>query len=166
MSFDSEKLLDHAGMELLRLLHENARMSFADLGKRVGLTPPAVAERVRRMEEANIITAYRVQVNPARLGAVIQAFIRVSDCEPCERIVVVARALPAVRECHQVTGSDSYVLRAEVASIDELNSMIEHLRPFARTLVTAIVLSTPFDDKPPNFEHVDKAVKTTRSHER
>jgi Lrp/AsnC family leucine-responsive transcriptional regulator len=164
MTFDSEKLLDRTGLELLRLLQENARTSFADLGKHVGLTAPAVAERMRRMEEAGIITGYRAEIDSTKLGAHIRAFIRVSDCEPCERLIGLAHSLPAVREAHQVTGSDSYLLKVEVASVEELNQLIERLRPLARTLVTAIVLSSPITNKPPNVEHVGKPVSTARAH--
>ncbi|MCL6511109.1 MAG: Lrp/AsnC family transcriptional regulator [Anaerolineae bacterium] len=143
MPFDPEKLLDKTGLELLRLLQENARMSFADLGKHVGLTAPAVAERMRRMEEAGIITGYHAHVDAAKLGLEIKAFIRVSDCEPCERIVNLVRELPEVRECHMLTGSDSYILRIEVSSIAHLDALISRLRPFTKSITTSIVLESP-----------------------
>jgi Lrp/AsnC family leucine-responsive transcriptional regulator len=145
MAFDSEKLLDRTGLELLRLLQQEARMSFAELGKRVNLTPPAVAERMRRMEEAGIITGYHAQVDASKLGLPIKAFIRVSDCEPCERMVNLVREMPEVRECHMLTGSDSYILRVEVASIPHLDSLITRLRPLAKSITTSIVLESPVD---------------------
>ncbi len=145
MTFDPERLLDKTGLALLRLLQENARTSFADLGKQVGLTAPAVAERVRRMEEAGIITGYHARVDPARLGLEIKAFIRVSDCEPCERLVELVKTLPEVIECHMLTGSDSYILRVVVASIAHLDALIARLRPLARTMNTSIVLESPVE---------------------
>lgn len=143
MTFDFERLLDPVGVELLKLLQENARLSFAELGKRVGLTAPAVAERVRRMEEAGLITGYHAHVDSTKLGLPIKAFIRVSDCEPCERMVDLVRDLPEVRECHMLTGSDSYILRIEVSSIAHLDSLINRLRPLARSITTSIVLESP-----------------------
>ncbi|MCS6848358.1 MAG: Lrp/AsnC family transcriptional regulator [Anaerolineae bacterium] len=143
MAFDSEKLLDKTGLELLRLLQEDARMSFAELGKRVGLTAPAVAERVRRMEEAGIIAGYHARVSAAKLGLEIRAFIRVSDCEPCERLVELVKTLPEVLECHMLTGSDSYILHVVVASIAHLDALISRLRPLARSITTSIVLESP-----------------------
>ncbi len=145
MASDSEKLLDRTGLELLRLVQEDARMSFAELGRRVGLTPPAVAERLRRMEEAGIIVGYHAHLNAARLGLQIRAFIRVSDCEPCERLIKLVKTQPEVIECHMLTGSDSYLLQVVVASIAHLDALISRLRPFARSLTTSIVLESPVD---------------------
>ncbi|PJF47912.1 MAG: Lrp/AsnC family transcriptional regulator [Chloroflexi bacterium] len=150
MAFDSEKLLDRTGLELLRLLQEDARMSFAELGRRVGLTPPAVAERVRRMEEAGIITGYHARLNADKLGLPIRAFIRVGDCEPCERLIRLVKTQPEVIECHMLTGSDSYLLQVVVASVAQLEALISRLRPFARSLTTSIVLESPVDKRGPD----------------
>ncbi|MGL4619725.1 Lrp/AsnC family transcriptional regulator [Chroococcidiopsis sp.] len=68
MSFDSEKLLDVTGWQILQVLQKDARLSFVELGRRVGLSPPAAAERVRRMEEVGIITGYRVEIDAAKIG--------------------------------------------------------------------------------------------------
>ncbi len=97
------------------------------------------------MEEAGIITGYHARVDPARLGLEIKAFIRVSDCEPCERLVELVKTLPEVIECHMLTGSDSYILRVVVASIAHLDALIARLRPLARTMNTSIVLESPVE---------------------
>src|SRR4030042_4992706 len=76
-TLDNDKLLDATGWQILRELEANARLSFAELGRRVGLSLPAVAERVRKMEDAGIITGYRAQVDPARVGLPIRAFVRI-----------------------------------------------------------------------------------------
>src|SRR5215510_9600660 len=90
MTNESEKLLDETGWQLLCALQENARMSYADLGRRVGLTPPAVADRIRRLEAEGIITGYHATVNPAKLGLALTAIIRFkSSRAPDERIFPV-----------------------------------------------------------------------------
>ena len=75
---DREKLLDPLGWKLLVELQTDARISFAELGRRVGLSTPAVAERVRRMEDEGIIRAYRAEIDPSSVGLPITAFIRMS----------------------------------------------------------------------------------------
>src|SRR3989337_1962667 len=104
----NEKLLDHTGWSILRELEADGRITFAELGRRVGLSLPAVAERVRKMEDAGIITGYRATVDPARVGLPICAFVRIR----LEREVDTARLetamaeLPDVLEWHNLTGDD------------------------------------------------------------
>src|SRR5579875_2870126 len=79
MALENEKLLDETGWQLLHELQQNARLSFSELGQRVGLSSPAVAERVRKMEDAGIITGYHAEVNPAKLGFPVMAIIRMTS---------------------------------------------------------------------------------------
>ena len=144
MALDIERLLDETGWRLLEALQENARLSFSELGQRVGLSSPAVAERVRRMEDAGIITGYRAEVNTAKIGYPITAIVRISTPpgERCTRFSVRAQELPEVLECYRVTGVDSLVMKVMVSSIEHLESLIDRLSEYGQ-LTTSLVLSTP-----------------------
>ncbi len=140
---ETEKLLDDIGWRILCALQEDARLSFAELGRRVGLSLPAVAERVRRLEEAGIITGYRAEVDTSRIGRPMLAFIRVNV--PGERYpAFTARVgnFAEVLECHHLTGSDSFILKVVTASVPKLEALITRLSHFGQT-TTSLVLSSP-----------------------
>lgn len=148
MTNDPEKLLDETGWEILHALQENARISFADLGRRVGLTPPAVAERVRRLEAAGIITGYHAAVNPAKLGLTLTAIIRFKGANVTyERIMAVIKGCPEIIECHDVTGDDCMSLKVVVTSVGHLQDVIARLMPYGYPN-TSIVLSSPLQHRP------------------
>lgn len=144
MTFDSERSLDDVSWQILAELQENARISFTELGRRVGLTAPAVAERIRRMEDAGVIAGYRVELNREKIGQGLLAYIRVAtDQNTCFHFgSIVEREFPEVLECHRVTGGDSYVVKIAVPSVRELESLLDRLRPYGQT-VTSVVLSSP-----------------------
>ncbi len=139
----SGKLLDDIGREILRILQEDGRISFNELGRRVGLSSPAVAERVRRMEEAGIILGYRAEVNHSRIGYPIMAFIRLSiPVVHLPQADELAKSLPEVLECHHLTGSDGVILKVVVSSVGHLEDVISQMGTCGMT-TTAIVLSSP-----------------------
>ncbi len=143
MALESEKLLDEIGWKILQELQNNARLSFAELGRRVSLSIPAVTERVRRMEDAGIITGYHADVDPEKIGLPITAFIRmniVGDMTP--RLTALLKELPEISECHRGTGGDSFIMKVNVASVHHLERLIDRLLPFGTT-TTSIVLSSP-----------------------
>lgn len=143
MAFTNEKLLDEIGWRILQELQVNARLSFAELGRRVGLSLPAVTERVRRLEDAGIITGYHAEVSLDQIGQPITAFIRMSiNSDVSAKLIKLIQELPEVRECHRGTGGDSFILKVSVASVGHLESLIDRLVPFGTT-TTSIVLSSP-----------------------
>ncbi len=144
----SSKLLDDIGRQILRILQEDGRISFNELGRRVGLSSPAVAERVRRMEEAGIILGYRAVVDQARVGYPIMAFIRLSiPVSFLAQADELAKAIPEVLECHHLTGSDGVILKVVVSSVGHLEDVISQMGSCGMT-TTAIVLSSPVVARP------------------
>jgi Lrp/AsnC family leucine-responsive transcriptional regulator len=143
VAFDHERLLDDVGWRLLEELQANARLSYSELGRRVGLTAPAVAERIRRLEEAGVIAGYHAELNLAKLGLTLQVIIRLTAPEgKCAHFASVAQQFPEILECHRVTGTDSYVLRACLASVPHLEQLLNRLAQHGGTM-TSIVLSSP-----------------------
>ncbi|MFN2454485.1 MAG: Lrp/AsnC family transcriptional regulator [Pyrinomonadaceae bacterium] len=140
----SGRTLDETGWRILRELQENARLSFAELGRRLNLSTPAVAERVRRMEESGIITGYRAEVDAKKLGLPITAFIRLSEVSRAvnEKFIAVAGDRPEVLECHRLTGSDCFIMKVVVPSVAHLEALIDRLAAYG-TPTTTIVLSSP-----------------------
>ena len=143
MAFRTERLVDDIGWRILATLQADARLSFSELGRRVGLSPPAAAERVRRLEDAGIIRAYRAEVDPEKLGFPITAIIRVSVPEQhFARLKALVLQLPEALECHHVTGPDALVVKVTATSVGHLEKVIEQLGRYG-TPTTSIILSSP-----------------------
>ena len=134
------ELMDELGWKLLKALEEDGRLSFAELGRRVGLSTPAVAQRVRRMEDQGIIRGYRAEVNPAALGLPITAFIRMSIVgDVLAPLTERVRRMPEIVECCRGTGEDSFILKVHVVSVEHLKDVIDRLTPYGTTS-TSLVL--------------------------
>ncbi|HYK35534.1 Lrp/AsnC family transcriptional regulator [Alloacidobacterium sp.] len=144
---DSPEILDDYSRKLLIELQRDARASYADLGRRIGLSPSATAERLRRMEDAGIIRGYSVEIDREALGLPILAIIRMTcDGPRYHPFLKFVKELPEVRECHHVTGGDAFFLQVTAASIAELEQVIERLLPYGIP-TTSIVLSSPVPHK-------------------
>ncbi len=137
------EILDTLDRKILGELQVNARLSFAELGRRVSLSTPAIAERVRRLEDSGVITRYVALVDPAKVGLPVRAFIKITV--PGDRLPhfnTLAQRVPEVRECHRVTGAESYILQVAVRDLPHLEAVIDSLTPYVATN-TSMVLASP-----------------------
>ena len=167
MAEDWSKLLDDIGWKLLDELQHNARISFAELGRRVGLSTPAALERVRRLEEAGIILGYYAELNRAKVGMPITAFIRISVVgEGLKHVISIAEKLDQVIECHRVTGTDSFIMKVGVSSVENLQALFDRFSPYVAT-TTSIILSSPVSRRvilrPTDEKPVKEKKRTARS---
>jgi Lrp/AsnC family leucine-responsive transcriptional regulator len=135
-------LLDEVDRAILGELTADARIRTAELGRRVGLSAPAIAERLRRLEDSGVVS-YRAEVDPRALGYAICAIVRVSPAtRDLPRIPETARAIPEITECYRITGEDCYFMTLYLRSIDDLEAVLDRFTPYGRT-TTSIVHSAP-----------------------
>ena len=140
---ESSVLLDATGRKLLSVLQENARLSYAELGRRIGLSPAATAERLKRLEDAGVITGYRVEIDREAWGLPILAIIRMSCDGPRYRPFLKAvRGFQNVVECHHVAGGDAFILKVVAHSVEELEGLVEKLLEHG-VPTTSVVFSSP-----------------------
>ena len=119
MAIESSVLLDEIGRKLLSALQEDARLSYAELGRRIGLSPAATAERLRRLEEVGIITGYRVEIDREALGLPVLAIVRLScDGVKYRPFLKAVQAMERVMECHHVAGGDAFILKVVAESVE------------------------------------------------
>jgi Lrp/AsnC family leucine-responsive transcriptional regulator len=147
-----ETKLDHVDWQILELLQQNARLSYAEIGRRVGLSSPAAAERVRRVEEAGIIQGYHARINPAKIGRPVMVFIQARV--PVERYAPfkdLVSGLSEIVECHHVTGNEAFILKAVLKSIAYLEPLVTQLSQYGQT-TTSIVMSTQVQGRVISFE--------------
>jgi Lrp/AsnC family leucine-responsive transcriptional regulator len=145
MAMDSTALLDLYGRKLLDELQINARLSLAEISRRIGLSPTATAERLKQMEEVGILRGYTVEIDREALGLEVLAFIRMScPGQHYHRFVEYVQTLEEVRECHHLTGGDDFLLKVTTTSMADLEALIEALLPYGNP-VTSLVLSTPVE---------------------
>ncbi len=133
--------VDAVGWKLLKLLQENARLSFREMGEAIGLTAPAVAERVRRMEDAGILTGYHADLDLPKAGLPVTAFVHLTTNS--RQSILFRKAvvnMPEVIECYCVTGNESHILKVAVASIPDLEHLLLGLAEFG-DMRTSVVLS-------------------------
>ncbi len=149
--------LDTIAWKLVESLQHNARISFAELGRKVGLSTPAVAERVHRLEDAGVITGYHASLNMAKLGVPIHVWMRLTipggDLQ-ISRTVTAIKELVEIERCHRITGSESFVIEAHVVSIRHLETLIDKLSALGATS-TSTVLSSPVERREYHAKHIE-----------
>lgn len=148
VTYDLERVLDDAGWQILQALQEDARMSYAEIGRRVSLSSPAVAERIARLEEAGVIEGFHARVNYARAGYPVQAVIRIDTQghDDPDRAARMFERVPEVIQAHRMTGPDCYVAHVVARDLKRLKEVIDTLAVVGRT-TTGIVLDTPLARK-------------------
>jgi Lrp/AsnC family leucine-responsive transcriptional regulator len=135
--------VDTTDIELLQELDIDARLSLAELGRRVGLSPPAVADRLERLEEAGVITAYRADIDPRALGYELTVMLRIRPApRELKKVAELAQRTPEVVECHRITGDDCYLMRAHVRDVEHMEEVIDRFAMYGQT-TTSIVQSSP-----------------------
>jgi len=143
-------LLDEINRDLLDLLQLDGRMTYRELGERCGLTAPAVAERVRRLEEAGVVRGYRAVVDYEALGFPILCVVRLNAPRGVSTVDPRIEAIPQVIEANRVTGSESHVIRARVRSTRDLEGLLHELWEEGDS-ITNIVTSSPVPRRPMNL---------------
>ncbi|MCB0967999.1 MAG: Lrp/AsnC family transcriptional regulator [Ilumatobacter sp.] len=143
--------LDDINRDLLDLLQADGRLSYREIGERIGLSAPAVTERIRKLEEAGVITGYRATIDYEKIGFPILCIIRLNATN-LDRSTIddVMRAIPEIIEANRVTGSESHVIRARVRSTAHLEELLELVTGHGTT-VTNIVTSSPVPRRPMNL---------------
>jgi Lrp/AsnC family transcriptional regulator, leucine-responsive regulatory protein len=141
--------VDAIDLRLLQELANDGRLRMAELARRIGMSAPAVAERVQRLEVAGIIAGYRAEIDPRALGFPVAAIVRIRPSPgQLRRIPEVARETPEVVECYRITGEDCFLVKLHLRSIDDLEDVLDRFTPHGLT-TTSIVHSAPVPRRPP-----------------
>ena len=138
--------------QILRLLAADGRRSYTDLAKDTGLSVSAVHQRVRRLEQRGVLRGYRAVVDTDETGLPLTAFVSIKPIDPAAPDDAPDRLahLAAIEACHSVAGDESYILKVRVASPTALESLLQEIRAAASVSTrTTVVLSTPFEGRPP-----------------
>jgi Lrp/AsnC family leucine-responsive transcriptional regulator len=142
-------LLDETDRRIIGELSSDGRVSFAELGRRVNLSPPAVAERVQRLERAGVIVGYRAEIDPRALGYPLTAIVRVKPAPgQLKRIPELAETIAQVGECHRITGEDCFYLKLYLRSIDELSEILDEFLTYGET-TTSLINASPIAPRDP-----------------
>jgi Lrp/AsnC family leucine-responsive transcriptional regulator len=154
-SENSTELLDDVNRRLLAHLQQDPRLTMSALGRLVGMSSPAVTERVQRLERAGVIRGYRLDVDPAALGLPVTAWVRVRPGpRQLTKIADLAAGLPNVSECHRITGEDCFLIKLHAATIESITETLDKILLYGQT-VTSIVHSSPVPPRPLPVPDID-----------
>jgi Lrp/AsnC family leucine-responsive transcriptional regulator len=144
-------VLDARDLEIIAALQEDARATYADIGRRVGLSPSSVHDRVRKLEQSGVIRAYRAVLDPEAIGLTVTALIAVTPLDPMQPDDLPERVeeFPEVEDCFSVAGEANYVLKVRTRTTEGLEDLIRRLREKGGVQTrTTVVLSIPFEGRP------------------
>jgi len=140
--------LDPMDCKILAELQQNARLPFAEIGRHIGLSTPAVIERVHRLEESGVIEGYQARINLAKVGYTVRAIVKISIAgDQLSRFAARAQKVAEVLECHRVTGSESFILQIAATDVAHMERIIDQLMPYVATN-TSIILGSPVSWSP------------------
>jgi Lrp/AsnC family leucine-responsive transcriptional regulator len=141
--------LDDVNRTILRALADDPRQSTAELARTVGMSAPAVRERVARLERAGVIRGYRLDVDPATIGLPVTAWVRIRPGPgQLPKIADLAQRTPQVSECHRISGEDCFLLKVHVPSVAELEGVLDAFLLFGQT-TSSFVVATPVEPRTP-----------------
>ncbi|MGH2442937.1 MAG: Lrp/AsnC family transcriptional regulator [Chloroflexota bacterium] len=142
-------MVDRINLRILHELRADPRQTMAQLGRGIGMSSPAVTERVRRLEETGVITGYRLDINPAALGLPITVYIRVRpNAGQLGKIAELAQRITEVAECHRITGEDCFILKVHIPAMEQLDRILDRFLQYGTT-TTSIIQSSPVPLRPP-----------------
>jgi Lrp/AsnC family leucine-responsive transcriptional regulator len=149
MTYRSGRALrDPTDVQILRELVDDPRLGTAELARRVGMSAPAVRERVQRLEDTGVVAGYRLQLDPRALGYAVMVFVRIRpNPGQLQAIADIARELPNVVECHRITGEDCFIVKAYLQDLDELDGLLDRFLIYGHT-TTSIAQSSPVPGRP------------------
>jgi Lrp/AsnC family transcriptional regulator, leucine-responsive regulatory protein len=139
--------LDATNLRLIQELQQDARLTLAELGRRVGLSSPAVGERLQRLEQQGVIRGYRADIDPRALGLSLSSIIRIRPSPgQLQNVAELAQGTSEVVECHRVTGEDCYFMKAHVRDVEHLEEVIDRFAALGQT-TTSIMQSSPVSSR-------------------
>ena len=148
--------IDATDRKIIGELTSDGRVSLAELGRRVSLSSPAVAERVQRLERAGVITGYRAEIDPRMLGYQLTAIIRIKPAPgQLRRIPELAAEIPQIGECHRITGEDCFFIKVHLRSIDELSGLLDRFLAYGET-TTSLINASPIPRRDPPLDNDDE----------
>jgi Lrp/AsnC family transcriptional regulator, leucine-responsive regulatory protein len=141
---NGDPLADARNVELLKILQRNPRVPLSEAARQIGMSSPAVKERIARLEESGVIRGYRLELDAQALGYPVTAFVRVRPAPgKLPKIAELAKQMPEVTECYRVTGEDCFIVKIHIRSIgDDLDKVLDRFLAYGQT-TTSIVQSTP-----------------------
>jgi Lrp/AsnC family transcriptional regulator, leucine-responsive regulatory protein len=158
----SNLLRDDRNIELIRLLLADPRAPVSELARRIGMSAPAVKERLLRLEESGVIRGYRLELDPAALGLPVTVYVRVRPAAgQLPKVIALAQSIPQVVECHRITGEDCFIVKVHLDSIENLDQVLDRFLAFGQT-TTSLVQSSPVPLRAPPLPQGTTAPPTRR----